>query len=194
MGRLEVRQQVQSRDRHNEIGEPAADHRRCASLAAFFDLARPAQLGRSHLQGLGKLVQLLGGDAVDQLRLCHAQRDLTSRDLEWQHANSDLLVHRSIRQRVVSEAPHLGQCPGSSDRRVAGEWQLHRGREDPHPIVGPSGSPLGRRLNDERRLGQHHLAGDGLHLRVGHAVRVGENGERVAVQRPIGEDVDLAEF
>jgi hypothetical protein len=69
-------------------------------------------------------------------------------------------------------------------RRVSGEGQLGRRREDPDPRV----SLVGRQ--DEHRLAQVHLAGERLEHLLGYLARVGENGEAVALERRVREDVD----
>jgi hypothetical protein len=65
---------------------------------------------------------------------------------------------------------------------VAGEGQLDEWREDPHPGVPTA---LGRK--HERRLRQIHLARQRLH---GHDVQpaaIGEHGQWIARQRPLGK-------
>ena len=63
------------------------------------------------------------------------------------------------RPRAVDPAARQPGVAGA-ERRVAGERKLPAGREDPHPVVGPSG--FGRQ--DERRLRQVRPAGEALHL------------------------------
>ena len=70
-------------------------------------------------------------------------------------------------------------------RRVAGEWQLGAGGEDPH---APGVRLIGRRV-DERRLRKVELACDVLQPVLGDAAGVGEDRERIAAERLIGEDV-----
>ena len=61
---------------------------------------------------------------------------------------------------------------------MAGERHLRRAGEDAH--AGGVRRILGRQ--HEGGLAQVELVGEGLHLRVGEAARVGEHGERVAAE------------
>ncbi len=72
---------------------------------------------------------------------------------------------------------------------MAGERQLADRREDAHA----RGAVSAGRPEDERGLGQVHLARDGLHLGVGEAGGLEHDGERVTAEEPVGEDVDLDE-
>src|SRR5262245_1496016 len=67
---------------------------------------------------------------------------------------------------------------------MTGEGKLEAGGEDPD--AGIAGR---RRRIDEDRLGQVELAGDGLEEVDGKAPRIGEDGEGVAAEGTIGEDV-----
>ena len=77
-----------------------------------------------------------------------------------------------------------------AERRVTGERHLDRRREDPDPRV-----PVALRLVDEHGLGEVHLLRDRLQLVVGNLARVREDGDLVALQRRVREDVcdDVAE-
>ena len=79
---------------------------------------------------------------------------------------------------------------GRAERRVSGEGHLDRRREDPDARVA-----LALRLVDEDRLGEVHLPGDLLELLLRDLTRVGEDGDLVALQRRVREDVgdDVAE-
>ena len=68
---------------------------------------------------------------------------------------------------------------------MAGERQLERRREDPDAHVGVSD---GRR-QDEDGLGEVHLARQRLHRQRVEIAGVGEDGELVAGERDVGEDV-----
>jgi len=75
----------------------------------------------------------------------------------------------------------------AADRRMAGHRQLFRGREDAHPHVGATLL----RGQHERRLREVHLLGDRLH-RVGRQpAAVEEDGELIAAEEMIGEDVEM---
>ena len=77
-----------------------------------------------------------------------------------------------------------------AERRVPGERHLDRRREDPDPRV-----PVALRLVDEHGLGEVHLPRDRLQLVLGDLARVREDGDLVALQRRVREDVcdDVAE-
>src|SRR3954452_20280258 len=64
------------------------------------------------------------------------------------------------------------------------EGQFERRREDAHPRV-----PVARGRVDEDRLGEVDLSRKRLQPFLGDAPRVGENGELVARERDVGEDV-----
>jgi hypothetical protein len=103
------------------------------------------------------------------------------RDLD----EAGLLLERHRHRRIErSELARPGQGKGRPDVRVPGEGDLHRRREDAHP-AGVAG--FGRQ--HEGALGEVELAGDLLHPRLGKAAGVGQDGQRVAAERAIGEDV-----
>ena len=66
----------------------------------------------------------------------------------------------------------MAEQPGGADRRVAGEWQLDRGRVDADP---PAAAVL-----DEDRLAEAELGGDALTLRFRRPRPVEEDAERVS--------------
>ena len=68
---------------------------------------------------------------------------------------------------------------------MTGERKLDRRREDPDPDVGI----VGGRREDENGLGEVRLAGDRLHVDLAQVAAVREDGDRVAGQRLVGEDV-----
>ena len=69
---------------------------------------------------------------------------------------------------------------------MAGERHLGLGREDAD--VGRMRGVLGRQ--HEGRLGEVELGGDGLHLPGREAACVGDDGQRIAAELAVGEDVD----
>ena len=74
----------------------------------------------------------------------------------------------------------------SSERRMAGKWQLAARSENTEPVI--SVRPL--RRQQERRLRQVGPGSHSLHrLRV-QALRIQHDGNRVASKRGSGEDVD----
>jgi hypothetical protein len=79
----------------------------------------------------------------------------------------------------------FGDGDGATDGRMTGERQLFPRREDTHVcgVVGIGGCA------EEDRLGEIELARDGLHLRVAEIVRVPDDGERIAGEARVGEDV-----
>ncbi len=78
-----------------------------------------------------------------------------------------------------------GQHEGGSQRRVTGEGELHRGREDADPCVR-------RRAGwtkDKRGLREVGLARERLHRRGVDVVGIGEDGQRVSREWAVGEYV-----
>ncbi len=73
----------------------------------------------------------------------------------------------------------------AADRRMAGHRQLLARREDAHADVGAR--RLGRQ--HERRLGEVHLLGDRLHRLGRQPAAVEEDGELIAAEEMVGEDV-----
>ena len=73
---------------------------------------------------------------------------------------------------------------------MAGQGQLGRRGEDAQSIVVLA---IGGR-KDERGLGEVELSGDGLHQRRTRSFGVEEDGERVATERAVGEDVNEVVF
>ncbi len=69
------------------------------------------------------------------------------------------------------------------------ERQLAAGREDAHTVVGAG---VGRR-EQEGGLAEVGPAREGLHTIVVERVGAVDDRERIAAQRRVGEDVDLAE-
>jgi hypothetical protein len=72
---------------------------------------------------------------------------------------------------------------------MAGERQLARRREDANPVVG---TRHGRR-EQEGRLAQMGPARERLHPRIVERVGAVHDGERIALQRRRGEDIELVE-
>ncbi len=85
-----------------------------------------------------------------------------------------------------------GQHEGGADIGMAGEGHLGLGREDAD--LGGVGRVLGRQ--HEGRLGQVELGCDGLHPLARQALCIGDDGQRVAPELAVGEDVhgDEVEF
>ena len=96
--------------------------------------------------------------------------------------SGDFLKHVALGRA----AGHAGEDVAGADVGMAGERHLGLWREDAN--AGAVGGVLGRQ--DEGRLGQVELAGDGLHLGVGQAGGVGEHRQGVAAEAAVGEDVD----
>jgi hypothetical protein len=67
---------------------------------------------------------------------------------------------------------------------MTGERELHRRREDPDPRVA-----TGRRWKHEDGLAKADLLGERLERLFRKLTRVGEDGELVAGERAVGEDV-----
>ena len=72
---------------------------------------------------------------------------------------------------------------------MAGERHLARGSEDAD--AGRALRPRGRQ--EEGRLREVHLARNRLHLGVAEIIRVEDDGQRIAAEDTVGEDVDLGE-
>jgi hypothetical protein len=109
--------------------------------------------------------------------------------LEAHRHGADAFFQLKVRGRSRDELLR-GQHPRGTDGGVAGELELARRGEDPHP----SGAIAAGGRQEEGRLGEVHLLGDGLHLAVGQAGGLEHDRERVAPEHAIGEDVDLGEL
>lgn len=70
---------------------------------------------------------------------------------------------------------------------MPGERQLPVGCEDPQSVVGRGVGGL----QEERRLTQVGPCGERRHRLAGEVVGVVDDGDRVALGEPVGEDVDL---
>ena len=84
------------------------------------------------------------------------------------------------------------QIPRSPQRWVAGEAQFFIHGKDAD-LVSFSLFDLGVAREDEGRLRQVGLTGQLLHLAIAEATRVGDDGQLVAFQWTIGEDIELNE-
>ena len=84
----------------------------------------------------------------------------------------------------LAELERRGEDERRTERRVAGERELGRRGEDPDPRV----TALLRRQH-EHGLGEVDLARERLEQLLGDLARVGEDGELVARERRVGEDV-----
>ena len=78
---------------------------------------------------------------------------------------------------------------GGAKCRMAGEFELLAHGEDAY-VDAAFALDLGRAREDEGGLAEVGLAGDGLHLGGGEAASIGEDGEGVAFEGLLGEDVD----
>ena len=78
----------------------------------------------------------------------------------------------------------------SAERGMAGEGDFFRGEEDADLDAAFAFDLRGAR-EDEGGLAEVGLAGEGLHLFGREAAGVGEDGEGVAFEGALGEDVDL---
>ena len=98
----------------------------------------------------------------------------------------NLLEDHCRAYRAVEHRAGAGKRERCTDVGVAGEGELGHGCEDAD-ARGVS-RVLGRQ--DEGLLGIVELARDRLHLLVRQAACVKDDGERVAAEGPVGEDVD----
>ena len=123
-----------------------------------------------------------------------ARRVATTRPLARQlhaHQAGLLLEGQPVaRHGAAVTLPGARQHEGGADIGMAGERQLGLGREDAH--LGRVRGLLGRQ--HEGRLGEVELGRDRLHLRGLEALRIGDDGQRVAAESAVGEDVDGGEF
>ena len=111
------------------------------------------------------------------------ERDQAGLLLEHQPVAGDLAAMANARPR---------QHEGGADIGMAGERHLGLGREDAD--FGRVGGVLGRQ--HEGRLGEVEFGRDRLHLLGREAARVAEDGQRIAAEFAIREDVhgDEIEF
>mmetsp|Transcript_5523 Transcript_5523/g.13340 ORF Transcript_5523/g.13340 Transcript_5523/m.13340 type:complete len:293 (+) Transcript_5523:495-1373(+) len=103
------------------------------------------------------------------------------------HQADGALLHHLAGLFGIAAAGQEGM--GAAQRRVARERQFATRREDAHPIV--SGRVGGRQ--QEGGFAEVGPAGEGGHFLVGQTGSVDNDGQRVALQRGRGEDVDLDE-
>ena len=137
----------------------------------------------------------------------------TSDSAEHQHGREigarrrDRTVLRRIRLQRPDVAVRLDgdDADAHVEHHGVARIRARRERRAPFPSVGwpakgiskvgvkmrTCASPFGRQ--DERRLGQVELQCQRLHRRVVHAARIFEDGQRIAGERRLGEDVDDAE-
>src|SRR5215469_3050773 len=101
------------------------------------------------------------------------------------------LTHLEVEHNFVG-ARLLMQIPRSAQRRVAGERQLFIHGKDAN-LVSLSLFDVGVAREDEGRLGQVGLTGQLLHFAIAEATRVGDDGQLIALQWTIGEDIELNE-
>ena len=101
---------------------------------------------------------------------------------------ADALFERE-RLRSGGHPAEMRERPRGTDRRMTGERKLVKRSEDAHT----RNALRSRRRQEERRLGEIHLASDRLHFGVVESGSVEKDGERVAAEDPVGEDVDLNE-
>jgi hypothetical protein len=97
-----------------------------------------------------------------------------------------LLEHKRIADGAAINLAEPREYESGADVRMAGEGKLGAGREN---------TDFGRvrripRRQDECRLGQIEFGGDRLHLRRCQSLRIGDDGQRIAPEPPVGEDVD----
>ena len=97
----------------------------------------------------------------------------------------DVLVEHKA-TLLCGDFSDVPQYPSRPDGWVPGEHHLFDGRED----TNSRGRPRALRWKDERRLGEICFTRNLLHCSVIEAGRVVEDGERVALERRLGEHVD----
>ena len=124
------------------------------------------------------------GLAVAHPEKARARRVALELDLD----GPDLLFEEEARGPARQE-PFRREHPARADGRVAGERHLARGGEDAH--ARRALRPRGRQ--EEGRLREVHLPRDRLHLGVAEIIRVEDDGQRIAAEDTVREDVDLGE-
>ena len=125
-----------------------------------------------------------GLDQRQRLRRGKARRHhdaVLARQVERDQAGL-LLEH----QPVAARRPMPRQHEGGADIGMAGEGQLGLGRED----ADLGGVRRVLRRQHEGRLGEVELGGDRLHLLGREAFGVENDGQRIAAELPVGENVD----
>jgi hypothetical protein len=86
--------------------------------------------------------------------------------------------------------PQFGDEDRSADRRVTGKGKFARRCEYPQPC-GIDGIV---RLQHENRLGQVEFARDRLHASAIEPVAIEHDGQRIAGERVLGEDIERMKF
>jgi hypothetical protein len=174
--RYASRERIAARQRHAE-----------ERVAAGSDLGACEDVGSGQAQhrGDGRIVDRSvetrrhGGSEFGEHGLPVADRELHADrpDAFFEH---DVAVAFGCGYETLS-----GEHDRTANRRMPGEGQLARRREDAH--AGGVGRIFGR--EDEDGFRQIHLGGDALHGTVIEAVCARINGERIAGERLVGEYV-----
>ena len=143
----------------------------------------PDDVFRRQADGRGDDLRRHRLDQRERLRRGKARRHhdpVLARHVE-RHQTRDLLEHQP-----VAAPAHARQHEGGPDIGMAGEGQLGLGRED----ADMGGVRRVLRRQHEGRLGEVELGGDGLHLLRRQALGVGHDGQGIAAEFPVGENVD----
>ncbi len=157
-----------------------------------------AEVGRFEPERRGQRRHVGLHRAERRRRLRHADRadrGALRADLDRQHPLADLLPEHGVSSRVGvrcrgGDRAARRQPPPGAQRVVPGGEELHAAAgERAQPPVGMG---AGRR-QQKRGLRLVELARDAPHLAVVEPARVGDERERVAAERLVGEDVDDGE-
>jgi len=114
----------------------------------------PEPKSRSHILSLLDHLAKLGR------RMRHPEDDRFPSSIDPHRYRTDTLLEREGRG-IGADQSFIEEHPAGADRWMAGERQLDMRREDPHL----RGMLSLLRWQDERRLREIRLPGDGLHLR-----------------------------
>ena len=109
-------------------------------------------------------------------------------DFDGKHAGAGFL-HDMHAAFLCGNNAQLREKKPRADDGMAGEFQFFSRGEDAKASQGA----LISRLLHENRFGKIHFASDGLHLVVREAVAIGENGEWIAFEARIRENVESVE-
>ncbi len=149
-----------------------------------------ADLGRNEVEGGGNGVARRRRAAVAG-KLRQVEADLRrggTLDRDAAADRTDLLLEdeHDLAPGTVATRRLEAEDRRGADGRVAGEGELAPGREDADRtgVDRVGGGP------DEDRLRQVQLGRDGLHAGIVEPVAVEDDGERIALQRAAGEDVE----
>src|ERR1700677_348986 len=134
------------------------------------------------------------GRAEGWVILLHGAEDSILAGLWWCEADGnrdDPEVERDLRSSAEEEVIPI-EPTGGAERGMAGKGNLFGSEEDANVNTAFAFKLRCTRKN-EGGFAEVGLASEGLHLRGGEAARIWKNGERIAFEGTLGEDVYLCE-